>query len=119
MPSRVEQPARHETTAREAARRAAVDTLKIAEAIARYSAEQIGNGLSPEQARVAALETAGELELIAAKLRRLTRLDLAPADRRALALDLAAAGWSQRQIAVQVGRSKRTVWDYLRAARGA
>jgi DNA-binding NarL/FixJ family response regulator len=116
MPSSAAQSARRETT-REAARREAVTVLRLAEAIARYSAEQIGNGLSPKAAQQAAIDTAGELEAAAGKLRRLTRPD--PAERRAdarraLAVELAASGLSHRQIAVQVGRSKRTVWGYLR-----
>jgi DNA-binding NarL/FixJ family response regulator len=113
VPSRVEQSARREALARDAARRQVVDTLRIASDIARYSAEQIGNGLSPQAARQAAIETAGELQLVVSTLRRLTRLDLNSAERRALAVELAATGMSQRQIAVQVGRSKRRVWSYL------
>jgi Homeodomain-like domain len=106
---------RREALARDAARRQAVDTLRIASDIARYSAEQIGNGLSPRAARQAAIETAGELEAAAGLLRRLTRPppERRADARRALAAELAASGVPQRQIAVQVGRSKRTVWGYL------
>jgi DNA-binding NarL/FixJ family response regulator len=114
MPSRAEQPARRETLTRQAARRQAVDVLRVAEAVAGYSARQLSNGLGPEAARQAALDAAGELELVAGTLRRLTRLELNAEQRRALAVQLAASGLSQRQIAEQVGRSKRTVWGYLR-----
>jgi len=76
-----------------------VTVLRLAEAIARYSTEQIGNGLSPEQARRAALDIAAELELVAGKLRRLTGpLSLAEcraldvASRRALAVQFVASG---------------------------
>jgi DNA-binding NarL/FixJ family response regulator len=125
MPSRVEQPAR-----REAARREAVVVLRVAEAIARYSAEQIGNGLSPRAARQAAVDAAGELELVAGKLRRLTgppspaeRRALDAATRRALAVRLRAAGLTQRQAAGRLGVSRRTLRGYLagladRPARG-
>jgi DNA-binding NarL/FixJ family response regulator len=112
--SRVVQPsARRETLTREAARRQAVATLHLASAIADYAARSIADGLSPQQARAATADAAAELAELAALLRRLTELDLDPAGRRALAVQLAADGLSHRRIAAQIGRSKRTVWGYL------
>jgi DNA-directed RNA polymerase specialized sigma24 family protein len=101
---------------REAARRRAVDTLRVAEAVARYGAEAVGNGLGPEESRRAVVEVAAELEAIAGTLRRLARSGrLDPAGRRALVVQLAADGMSQRAIGRAVGVSKRTVWDDLHA----
>lgn len=119
MPSRAASPARREALTREAARRSAVDVLRVASAITAYASRELANGLSPEQARVATMEAARELQLVAGKLMALARVrpGLDPAGRRALAVELAAAGLSQRQIAEQVGRSPRQVRDYLRAAR--
>ena len=113
MPPRVVDP-----LAREAARRRAVDVLRVAEAVARYGAEAVGNGLGPEEARRAVVEAAAELEMIAGNLRRLARTAprLDPAGRRALAVDLAADGISQRQIAARLGVTKKVVWDDLRRA---
>ena len=88
MPSCAEQPGRRETLTRDVARRQAVGVLRLAESIAGYAAASIGNGLSPADARRAALDVAAEL---AAALRRLTRLDLDPAQRRAMAVELAAS----------------------------
>ena len=110
MPESAEQSAERKALAR----RAAVDTLKIASAIADYAASAIGDGLSPEAARRATLDAAGELEITAASLRRLVLGRLSPAERRALAVGLAADGLTVRQIAAQVGRSERQVQDYLR-----
>lgn len=107
MPESAAQPAR------EAARRQAVDTLRIAASIAAYSAERIGNGLSPQEATRATADAARELELIVGQLRRLTRRNLAPAERRALAVQLVAEGLTQRQAAAQIGVSPRRAWDYL------
>ena len=116
MPPRASTPVRRGTLTREAARRQAVDTLTIASDLAAYAAGQIGNGLSPEQARRAAIDAAAELENLAGTLRRLARLDRPdPAGRRRLVADLAASGMSQRRIAAAVGVSKRTVFDDLRA----
>ena len=56
-----------------AARRRAVDTLRVAEGIAGYAARSLGNGLEPGAARRAALEAAADLERAAAALRRLAR----------------------------------------------
>ncbi len=99
-----------------AERRRAVDALRIAEGIAAYAARSLGNGLEPEAARRAALETALELEQVAAALRRLARPDPVAdsARRRAVALELAAAGWPRRAIAEQLGVSGETARRYLR-----
>jgi predicted transcriptional regulator len=85
--------------------------LAIAEATCRYAAAQLGNGIGPAEARAAALFTAGELELVAGALRRLTRLD--GPQRRALAVKLHALGIGTRQIAATVGVSERSVRYYL------
>jgi DNA-binding CsgD family transcriptional regulator len=85
--------------------------LAITAAIAAYGAAAIGNGLGPEQARRAVVDTAAELEAAAASLRRLARLTAA--DRRALAVELGGDGVSQRQIARTLGVSRRRAWDYL------
>ena len=91
---------------REAARRRqAVATLRLAEAVARYAADQMANGLAPEQARAAAIDAAGELAELAALLRKLTRLG--PAERRELALELGGLGWDKHRIAVRLGLSDR------------
>jgi hypothetical protein len=112
MPPRVVDP-----LAREAARRRAVDVLRLAAAIAEYGAGQVGNGLGPDQARRAVVDAAAELEAAAAALRRLARLDrLDPAGRRRLAAELAADGISQRQIAARLGVTKKVIWDDLRRA---
>ena len=125
MPSSVEQPARREALAREAARRQAVTTLEVAGAIASYAARQIGNGLSPEAARLAAIEAAAELEAASVTLRRLTGpaeyravspaacRALSAAGRGALAVEPTAAGMTQREAAARLGVSPRRVWDYL------
>ena len=104
-----------------------VDLLRIAEGICGYSAREIGNGLSPEAARRAAREAAGDLEAAASALRRLARPDpVAPvagparqdeaARRRAVALELAAAGWPRRAIAERLGVTAETVRRYARVS---
>lgn len=104
VPPRASTPVRRGTLTRDAARREAVDTLTIASAVAAYAAGQIGNGLSPQQARQAAIEAAAELETVAGTLRRLARTTRPdPAGRRALVAELSASGWSQRRIAAEVG----------------
>ena len=117
MPSRADQPARREALTRSAARRQTVGTLRLAASMATYSAEQLANGLSPSEATRAALDVAAELEITAASLRRLARLDLDRPARRSVAVALAASGLSQRAIGEALGVSKKTVWTDLRAAR--
>ena len=102
---------------REAARRRAVDVLRIAEAVAGYAAKSVGNGLEPEAARLAVIDAAAELELAASRLRRLARPDDS-APRRAEALELAADGLSRRQIAERLGVSGETARRYLRVSSG-
>ena len=106
------------SSAEQSARRRAVDGLRIAEGIAAYAARSLGNGLGREEARRAALEAAAELEEAAASLRRLARPDPA-AQRRAVALELAASGWSRREIAARLGVSGETARRYLRAGGAA
>jgi Homeodomain-like domain len=116
VPESAEQAVRRRALARAAGqRRDAVAVLRLAEATAGYAAGQVGNGLGPEQARQAALDAAGELADMAATLRRLARPG--PGDRRALAVELAADGLSQREIADRLGLSLRAVWGYLQPDR--
>ena len=99
-----------------ARRRQAADLLRTTAAIADYSAGQLSNGLSPEQARRAVMETAGELAVAAAALRRLARL---PArERAALAAQLAALGMGTQEIADRLGVSMHTAWHYQHGRRG-
>ena len=116
MPESAAQSARRKALARESARRReAVNMLRISAATCTYAASQIGNGTSPDEARATALFVAGELELMAEALRRLTRLDAA--GRRVLATQLAALGWTRRQIAARLGVSERAVWGYIGSVR--
>jgi DNA-binding CsgD family transcriptional regulator len=55
---------------------------------------------------------AGELELVAEALRRLTRLE--PGERRVMAAKLAGLGFGRREIAARLGISERAVFGYLR-----
>ena len=101
---------------REAARRReAAAALRIGADLCQYAATQLADGLAPEQARSAALEAAGELEDLAAALRRLTRLRAA--DRRTLAGHLAALGLSTREIARQLGVSDKCARNYVQGRR--
>ena len=90
--------------------------LQIAEATCRYGASVLANGASPGEARAAAHEVAAELGLVAESLRRLTRLS--PAERRQMARQLVAVGWSKQRIAAQLGVSDRTVRGYFRPGPG-
>ena len=113
MPEPAEMHAERDRRAREAARRRqAVATLRLAEAVARYAADQVADGLSPAEARQAAIDAAGELAGLAALLRKLTRLG--PAERRSLTRQLTALGMSQREVADRLGISLRTAWAYAR-----
>jgi hypothetical protein len=99
-----------------ARRRQAADLLRTTAAIAGYSAGQLSNGLSPEQARQTVMETAGELAAAAAALRRLARL---PArERAALAVQLGALGYGTQAISERLGVSMHTAWNYQRGRRG-
>ena len=85
--------------------------LRVTEATTRYAAERLGNGIGRGEARMVALEMAGELEVTAEALRRLTRLR--PDERRMVARMLAGRGWSRRQIVARLGISERTAWRYV------
>ena len=99
---------------REAARRREAATiLQIGEATCRYGASQLLNGLGAEEAREVAVFVAGELELTAAALRRLTRLS--GPERRRLAVQLVRLGWSKHRVAVQLGVSDSAVRGWLRS----
>jgi len=88
--------------------------LRLASATAAYGARQLSDGLSPEEARVAAVEAADALEAAAARVRLLSAARLSPAARRRRAVQLVASGLSQREAAAIVGVSPRRCWDYLR-----
>jgi hypothetical protein len=92
-------------------RRQAVTLLNVAGGTLHYAVRQLGNGLSPEEARTVALESAAVLAETADALRRLTRLS--GAERRRLARQLAALGVPTRRIAAQVGVSERSVRYYV------
>ena len=84
MPESAAKSAQRKARVREAERRRqAVNTLRIAEAMCGYGAEQLANGLAPAEARGACVELAGELSDVATALRRAAMLR--PAQRRALA----------------------------------
>ena len=72
MPGSGERATRREP-GREAARRQAVDTLKITSDIAAYAAEVVGDGIGADEARRAVVQAAAELERAAARLRWLAR----------------------------------------------
>jgi hypothetical protein len=98
--------------AREAERRRqVVAVLQVGEATMAYVARVLSNGATPEQARLVALEAAGELVATAEALRR--AVQLAPAERRTLARKLAGMGWPTGRIARQIGVSDRAVRYYL------
>ena len=89
-----------------------MNALRIAECTSRYGASVLANGASPEQARAAALECAGELAAVASIVRRAVRLS--GAERRGLARILAGRGMTRREIAERLGVSERAVYGYLR-----
>ena len=108
-----ESPVARKVAARRAARQAerrrtAVTALQIAEATCRYGTTQLnGSGIGPEEARLTALEVAGELTAVADILRRVVRLTRG--ERRKQAALLTSRGWSRRKVADQLGCSERTV----------
>ena len=113
MPESAEAKATRKAQARAAERRRrAVAELRLAESLCGYAAAQLANGLSAEQARLAALETAGELCAVAAVLRRAAWTTTA--DRRRLAALMAGRGLPTKQIADRLGVSDWTVRAYLR-----
>ena len=112
MPESAQQSARRKALARAVERRRrAVAELLLAEAMCGHAARQMGNGLGPEQARLAALEMAGELTAVAAVLRRAAWLGVA--ERRALAVELRGLGLPVKAIADRLGVSDRSVRNYV------
>jgi predicted transcriptional regulator len=98
--------------AREAERRRrAAELLRVVAAVAAYASEQAGNGLPPEQARLAVVEAAGELEAAAGQLRGLVRLRLH--ERQAMARYLTTRGLARPEVAARVGISVRAVRYYV------
>jgi DNA-directed RNA polymerase specialized sigma24 family protein len=97
-------------------RRQAADLLRVTAAICAYTTEQIGNGMNPEEARQAVIETAGELAAVVVALRRLARL---PArERAAVARLMAGRGMGTQEIAARLGVSAHTAWNYRNGRRG-
>jgi DNA-directed RNA polymerase specialized sigma24 family protein len=97
-------------------RRQAADLLRVTASICAYTTVQIGNGLNPEEARQAVMETAGELAAVVVALRRLARL---PArERAAVARLMAGRGMGTQEIANRLGVSAHTAWNYQRGLRG-
>jgi hypothetical protein len=94
-------------------RRRAVVLLRVVAAEAAYASEQMADGLSPEQARDAALEMAAELEEAAGKLRAAVRLR-SPGQRRTMARLWAGQGMPTKRIAAAAGVTVRQVQKYLR-----
>ncbi len=93
-------------------RRQAVATLRLAEAVARYAAARVADGIGPEEARCAVWDAAGELDELAGLLRRLAGAR-APG-RRAAAGELASAGLPRQEIADRLRVSRSAVRGYLR-----
>ena len=87
--------------------------LRLGEMMCGYAAAQLGDGLPPEQARLAAVEVASELAEVAAALRRLARLSAS--ERRALVGQLTGLGLSRVEVARRLGVSERTVYRCLRS----
>lgn len=85
--------------------------LNISGGVLIHATRRLGNGLPPEQARAVVVEAAGELAVLAAELRKLTRLG--PAERRALAVQLVALGMTRHEAAIRLGVSDRAVTNYL------
>lgn len=114
MPEPPEQ-ARQRMRARRLAerRRQAVAQLRVGAAACSYAARQLGDGLSPCEAQMAALVIAAELENVAGALRRLAAMP--PAQRRPVTAGLVADGMSQAQAAHLLGVSTTCVQKDLRA----
>lgn len=111
-------PADRKALARQRARRReAVGVLVVAQSTVGYAITQLSDGLTPQEAREAAIEAASELEAVAAALRRLTRMG--PGDRRRLALLMIAGGMTRREAGVRLGVSERTIRYYLAGGRSA
>ena len=113
MPEPAAASAERERLAREDGRRQAAALLRLSESVSRYAAGQVSDGLSPAEARRAVIEAAGALAELARSLRRLAWLD-DPAERRAVARELAADGMSRRDVADRLGVSETSVRNYVR-----
>jgi DNA-directed RNA polymerase specialized sigma24 family protein len=95
---------------RAAERREAVALLRLVADLAAYGAAQVGNGLTPADARAAVGELAGELDAAAVRLRRMARPG--PAERRLIVRLLFGQGLSGAQVAARVGLSEKTCYRY-------
>jgi hypothetical protein len=93
-------------------RRRAAAELRTTAALCLYASRQLADGLSPAEARDAALEMAGELTAVAEALRRAVRPG-GPAERRATAIKLANLGVSTKGIAQRLGVTERVIRYYL------
>ena len=98
-------------------RRQAVATLRLAEAVARYAAARVADGIGPEEARLAVWDAAEELDDLAVLLRRLA--GSRTPGRRAAARELASAGLPRREIADRLRVTQGVVRGYLRAGSGS
>jgi uncharacterized protein YjcR len=98
-----------------ARRRQAADLLRTIAFVSSYASAQLRDGLSPEQARRATVEAAGELAAAAKALRHLARLRMA--ERYKLALTLAGQGMPTAEIAARLGCAPRTVDRWKERAR--
>jgi DNA-directed RNA polymerase specialized sigma24 family protein len=101
---------------RAAERREAVALLRLVADMAGYASGQIGNCLSPSDARAAVAEVAGELAEAAARLRRMARPG--PAERRMVVQLMFARGLSGAQIAARAGVSEKTAYRYRARSTG-
>ena len=113
MPDATERSRRSREAAR---RREAAAVLRVVAATADYASRQLADGLSPAQARVAALESADALESAARAVRRAVRWR--PGERRAMAGLLRSNGVPTGEIAAQLGVCKRTARAYGQRGRG-
>ena len=117
VPGSAESAAAREARARLAARRREVlAALRLAESVAGYAAGQVADGLGPVEARQVAVEAMRELAGVAAALARLT--ELAPGERRGLAVELRGVGLSAREVAALLAVAPGTARAYRRAGNG-
>jgi DNA-binding CsgD family transcriptional regulator len=101
---------------REAARRSeAVELLRLADSTVMYAMGQLSNGIGREAARQVGQQAAEELCVLAAALRRLTRLSAR--ERAVEARRLAALGFGTQEIADRLGVSMHTAWHYRNGRR--
>ena len=102
---------------RQAARRELVRMLRIVANTATYAAGQLADGIGPAEAAETAVFAAEQCEAMAVALRRMAEPPDGAAGRRDQARRLAALGVPQREIARRLGRSERSVREYV-AGRG-